>query len=92
MTIDAHQHFWQYNPVRDSWITDDMAVIRRDFLPDDLEPILRQNGIDGCVAVQASQSLEETWFLMQLAQAYDIINDLKLEFLSNPGKRESSCF
>ena len=73
MTIDAHQHFWQYNPVRDSWITDDMAVIRRDFLPEDLEPVLRQNGIDGCVAVQASQSLEETWFLMQLAQAYDIV-------------------
>lgn len=73
MTIDAHQHFWHFDPVRDSWITDDMATIRRDFLPADLEPVLKQNGIDGCVAVQASQSEEETIFLVRLAQAYDII-------------------
>ncbi|GAB3779967.1 amidohydrolase family protein [Spirosoma horti] len=73
MTIDAHQHFWHFDPVRDSWITDDMATLRRDFLPADLEPILQQNGIDGCVAVQASQSEAETIFLVRMAQAYDII-------------------
>ena len=73
MTIDAHQHFWHFDPVRDSWITDDMATIRRDFLPADLEPVLKQNGIDGCVAVQASQSEEETIFLVRMAQTYDII-------------------
>ncbi|QJD79239.1 amidohydrolase family protein [Spirosoma rhododendri] len=73
MTIDAHQHFWHYDPVRDSWITDDMAVIQRDFLPEDLEPVLVQNGIDGCVAVQADQSLAETQFLVQMAQTYDIV-------------------
>ncbi|AKD54441.1 amidohydrolase family protein [Spirosoma radiotolerans] len=73
MTIDAHQHFWHFDPVRDSWITDDMASLRRDFLPADLEPILAQNGIDGCVAVQASQSEDETIFLVRMAQAYDII-------------------
>lgn len=71
--IDAHQHFWLYNPERDSWITDEMATIRRDFLPADLEPVLRANGIDGCVAVQASQSDEETLFLLGLAQAYEIV-------------------
>lgn len=73
MTIDAHQHFWLYNPERDSWITDEMAMIRRDFLPADLEPVLTANGIDGCVAVQASQSDEETMFLVSMAQAYDIV-------------------
>jgi L-fuconolactonase len=73
MTIDAHQHFWQYDPVRDSWITDDMAIIQRDFMPADLEPVLAQNGIDGCVAVQADQSPAETEFLLNLASAYDII-------------------
>ncbi|GAB3991617.1 amidohydrolase family protein [Spirosoma daeguense] len=73
MTIDAHQHFWHFDPVRDSWITDDMAVIQRDFLPADLEPVLTQNGIDGCVAVQASQSEEETLFLTQMAQNYDFV-------------------
>ena len=73
MTIDAHQHFWHFDPVRDSWITDDMAIIQRDFLPADLEPVLAQNGIDGCVAVQASQSEEETLFLVRMAQTYDIV-------------------
>ncbi|MCX6218044.1 amidohydrolase family protein [Spirosoma sp.] len=73
MTIDAHQHFWHFDPVRDSWITDDMANIQRDFLPADLEPVLKENGIDGCVAVQASQSEEETMFLVRMAQTYDIV-------------------
>lgn len=88
MTIDAHQHFWHFDPVRDSWITDDMAIIQRDFLPADLEPVLKQNGIDGCVAVQASQSEAETEFLVNLAQTYDIVKgvvgwvDLRSETLS----------
>lgn len=73
MTIDAHQHFWLYNPERDSWITDDMATLRRDFLPADLEPVLAANGVDGCVAVQASQTDQETMFLVSMAQAYGFI-------------------
>ncbi|WP_420151760.1 amidohydrolase family protein [Spirosoma sp.] len=73
MFIDAHQHFWHFDPVRDSWITDDMAIIQRDFLPADLEPVLAANGIDGCVAVQASQSEDETMFLVNMAQNYDIV-------------------
>ncbi len=73
MTIDAHQHFWHFDPVRDSWITDDMSIIQRDFLPADLEPVLKQNGIDGCVAVQASQSEDETMFLVSMARNYDIV-------------------
>lgn len=73
MTIDAHQHFWHFNAHRDTWITDEMAVLRRDFLPADLEPVLAQNGIDGCVAVQAAQSEEETMFLVSMARTYDIV-------------------
>jgi L-fuconolactonase len=65
--IDAHQHFWIFDPVRDSWINDEMLVIKRDFLPADLLPVLEQNGIDGCVAVQADQSEQETLFLLNLA-------------------------
>ena len=71
--IDAHQHFWKFDPVRDSWITDDMSVIQKDFFPDDLKPVLQQNGFDGCVAVQASQSEEETDFLISLARQHDFI-------------------
>jgi len=73
MIIDAHQHFWFYDPVRDAWITEDMQSIRRDFLPADLEPVLQENSVDGCVAVQAAQSEDETLLLLKLAEAYDII-------------------
>ena len=71
--IDSHQHFWKYHPVKDAWITDDMKVIQRDFLPNDLLPLLQENGIDGCIAVQADQSQEETLFLLQLAKENDFI-------------------
>src|SRR5256885_2168309 len=67
MIIDAHQHFWQYDPCRHRWITDAMAVLKRDFLPADLAPQLLQNHVDGTVAVQAETSLRETEFLLNLA-------------------------
>ncbi|MFH6991705.1 amidohydrolase family protein [Flavobacterium sp. FlaQc-48] len=73
MRIDSHQHFWKYHPVKDAWINEKMKVIRRDFLPSDLEPLLFENQIDGCVAVQADQSEEETRFLLDLARDNDFI-------------------
>jgi L-fuconolactonase len=75
-TIDAHQHFWKFDPVRDSWITDEMWVIQKDFFPNDLKPVLQQNGFDDCIAVQASQSEEETEFLISLANQYDFIKGI----------------
>lgn len=73
MRIDAHQHFWLFDPIRDSWITEDMLAIQRDFLPNDLAPLLKANSIDGVVAVQADQSPEETQFLVELSGAYAMI-------------------
>ncbi len=73
MNIDSHQHFWHYAPDTHDWITDDMAMLKRDFLPPDLQPLLEQNGLDGCVAVQASQTEQETEFLLDLAGRYDFI-------------------
>jgi L-fuconolactonase len=72
--IDAHQHFWQYNPAEHGWMTDEMASIRRDFLPPDLKPLLDRAGFNGCVAVQARQSLDETRWLLQLAGQYEFIH------------------
>jgi len=66
--IDAHQHFWQFDPVRDSWITEEMSVIRRDFLPADLRPILDRNEMDGTVLVQTCQAESDNRFMLQLAQ------------------------
>jgi L-fuconolactonase len=74
MRLDAHQHFWQFDPVRDAWMAADaMAPIRRDFMPADLQPILQSHGFEGCIAVQADQSEAETRFLLQLADQYPFI-------------------
>ena len=73
MVIDSHQHFWKYDPVRYSWIDDSMKVLRQDFLPSDLGPILQNNGVDSCVAVQADQSERETEFLLELARENEFI-------------------
>jgi L-fuconolactonase len=71
--VDAHQHFWRYDPVEYRWIDESMAALRRDCLPHDLEPLLRRAGIDACVAVQARQSLDETRWLLSLADAHPFI-------------------
>jgi L-fuconolactonase len=73
MKIDSHQHFWKYNPQRDAWIDESMKVIQADFSPPDLESHLRQHKIDGCIAVQADQSEEETEFLLELASQYSFV-------------------
>jgi len=71
--LDAHQHFWRYSPKTHGWINDKMAVIRRDFLPDDLAPLLKKRGYDGCVAVQAEQNVKETSWLLDLADKHAFI-------------------
>ena len=73
MTLDTHQHFWQFDPVRYAWIDESMGALRRDFLPADLRPVLEANDVDGCIAVQADQSEEETRFLLDLAGRHDFV-------------------
>ena len=73
MNIDSHQHFWRYDPQRDAWITGEMSVLKRNFLPEDLIPQLRANHVNGSIAVQATQSEAETTFLLQLAGQFDEI-------------------
>jgi len=73
MVIDSHQHFWKYDPVKYAWIDDSMKILQKDFLPADLGPILNNNEVDGCVAVQADQSEVETEFLLRMAGENDFI-------------------
>jgi L-fuconolactonase len=68
MHIDAHQHFWMYSPTEFEWIDDSMASLRRDFLPEHLKPEIESNNFQGSVAVQARQTLEETRWLLELAE------------------------
>jgi L-fuconolactonase len=87
LRLDAHQHFWKFDPVRDAWITADMQVIQRDFLPADLLKEINTHKIDGTIAVQADESETETRFLLEQAEENDFIKgvvgwiDLKHEML-----------
>jgi L-fuconolactonase len=89
MRIDAHQHFWKYNEARDSWITDEMAVIQKNFLPEDLKPLLPLNKIDGTVIVQSDQSKDENIFQLANGLQHDFVKgvvgwvDLKADDLSD---------
>jgi L-fuconolactonase len=62
--IDSHQHFWNYNEERHTWITPEMSILRNDYYPNYSEPLFRKQGFTGCVAVQADSSEEETLFLV----------------------------
>jgi len=71
--IDSHHHFWRYNASDFGWVNDAMRVIRRDFLPMELEREMRAARVDGVVSVQARQSLDETRWLLELAAAHAFI-------------------
>jgi L-fuconolactonase len=73
MRLDSHQHFWLYDEREYSWIDDGMAALRRDFTPSDLEPLLRAHGFEGAITVQVRQSLEETQYLLRLAEENELI-------------------
>jgi len=73
MKIDSHQHFWAINDTDYVWMGDEHATIRRDFLPSDLKPLIAECGIDGSVAVQARQMVEETEWLLGLAEEHELI-------------------
>jgi L-fuconolactonase len=71
--IDSHQHFWNYNEERDTWITPEMSILRTDYYPNYSESLFRDQGFTGCVAVQADSSEEETLFLLALAEQNEFI-------------------
>jgi L-fuconolactonase len=73
MKVDAHQHFWHYNTAEYGWIDDSMSRLQRDFMPADLAREIRPLGLDGVVAVEARQTLEETRWLLKLADEQDFI-------------------
>ncbi len=73
MRIDAHQHFWRYHPDHHGWMTEEMDVLKRDFLPEDMAPLMHSIGFDATVAVQARQMLAETDWLLELSEQNDFI-------------------
>lgn len=73
MIVDAHQHFWQVGRFDYPWMTSDLGILYRDYLPAELEPVLRENGVGRTVLVQASNSIAESRWLLELADANEFI-------------------
>lgn len=67
MRLDAHHHLWKYIPEDYNWISENMTILRRDYLPGDLKREIEEAGINATIAVQARQTLEETHWLLDLA-------------------------
>lgn len=74
--IDSHQHFWNYDPSKHVWMNESMAVLKKDFGPKDLDPLLKSCDLNGCIAVQASESEEENEFLLGLSHQSSIIKGI----------------
>jgi L-fuconolactonase len=73
MIIDSHHHLWKYTPEDYGWMDDSMEILKKDYFPGDLEPLLMKSHISGTVVVQARQSLEETEWLLDLAEKHTFI-------------------
>lgn len=73
MRIDSHQHFWQVSRGDYGWLTPALGVLYRDYVPEDLAPLLKERGIDKTVVVQAAATVAETDFLLGLARRHEFI-------------------
>src|SRR5215510_13670842 len=71
--IDSHQHFWQVGRFDYPWMSSDLGVLYRDYLPSQLKPVLAENGVSKTVLVQASNSVEESRWLLSLADENSFI-------------------
>lgn len=73
MIIDAHQHFWRVGKFDYPWLSPELGVLYRDYLPEQLEPVLEKNDVEATVLVQASNSVAESRWLLELADQYSFI-------------------
>jgi L-fuconolactonase len=71
--IDTHHHFWKYSAAEYGWINDEMKTIRRDFLPADLKKTLDGAGVSGAISVQARTTVEESDWLLSMAEKHDFL-------------------
>ena len=73
MRVDAHVHFYEYDPLEHVWVTEELNALRGNYLPADLLPLMSAAGFDGCVAVEARQSVKENAYLLDLLGRYEQI-------------------
>ncbi|PAV31205.1 hypothetical protein CIL05_00670 [Virgibacillus profundi] len=73
MKIDSHHHFWKLSRQDYGWLTEEQGILFQDYLPDDLQPILKKHQIDRTIVVQAAPTLAETAYLLELYHQNEFI-------------------
>jgi L-fuconolactonase len=73
MRLDSHHHFWNYLPSEYPWIDDQKKSLQRDFGPPELQAVVDPTGIDRVISVQARQTLEETRWLLEIAEQHSLV-------------------
>ena len=71
--VDSHQHFWDIGRFTYRWMSPGPGILRRNYLPADLAPLLEHNGIRATVVVEAHNSLAETRWLLEMAERESFI-------------------
>jgi L-fuconolactonase len=74
--IDAHQHFWNYDAQKQGWINEEMRLIQKDFLPDELKVVMDTNNVESCISVQVDQTKEETLYQLECAKSNSFIKGI----------------
>ena len=74
MIVDAHHHFWDPTRRHYPWMGDELTAIRRPFGPNDLRPLIADNGVDRTVLVQTISSVDETREFLDIAAANDFVD------------------
>ena len=72
-TVDSHHHFWDISRMDYPWMPPGPSVVRRNYLPQDIKPLIDEAGIRKTVLVQAQQSLDEANFLLDIAKSNDFV-------------------
>jgi len=71
--VDSHQHFWQVGHFDYPWMSKEVEVLYRDYLPSAMEPILKENGVARTIVIQASNTLAESYWLLSLADRHSFV-------------------
>ena len=71
--LDTHHHFWKVERGDYHWMTPDLKVLFRDYMPDDLAPALRRAGVTRTILVQAAATEAETEFLLEIAESCEFV-------------------
>jgi L-fuconolactonase len=71
--IDSHQHLWVMSEREYSWIEPSYGPLFDDFTPERLAPEIPASGVTSSILVQAADSYEDTFYMLDVAAHSDFV-------------------